>query len=193
MDAAARAGHWDRYVGRELAGKSIGLLGFGAIAQLLARRLTGFDVEIKAYDPYGNPAQAEELGVRLVALEEAVSDVDIVSVHVPHLPATHHLVDDQLIGFMRPGTILINTSRGALVNEAALVRGLESGTIGGAGLDVFEIEPVDPVNPVFAFDNVITAPHSAADTIEAYDRIGWATASAIIDVFSGRTPANLAN
>lgn len=193
MDDAARTGRWDRYVGQELAGKSIGLLGFGAIARLLARRLSGFDVTIKAYDPYADPQAAADLGVELVALEKAVADVDIVSVHVPHLPSTHHLVDDALIARMAPGTILVNTSRGGLVDEAALVRGLESGRIGGAGLDVFEVEPVDPANALFSHEAVITAPHAGADTLEAYDRIGWATARAIVDVFSGTTPANIAN
>lgn len=193
MDDAAREGRWDRYVGRELAGKSIGLLGFGAIARLLARRLAGFEVTIKAYDPYADPALAADLGVELVPLEDAVSGVDIVSVHVPHLVETHHLVDDALIARMAPGTILINTSRGGLLDESALVRGLESGRIAGAGLDVFDREPVDASNPLFAFDTVVTAPHAAADTHEAYDRIGWSTASAIVDVFSGRTPPHIAN
>jgi D-3-phosphoglycerate dehydrogenase len=193
MNEAARAGRWDRYVGRELAGTRIGLLGFGAIARLLSARLSGFDVTIKAYDPYADPADAAALGVTLVPLDDAVADVDIVSVHVPHLPTTHHLVNDQLIARMREGTLLINTSRGGLVDEAALVRGLEAGRIAGAGLDVFEHEPVDPQNPLFAHAGVVTAPHAGADTVEAYDRIGWATAQAIVDVFSGRRPANVAN
>lgn len=190
MDEAAREGRWDRYVGRELAGKTIGLLGFGAIARLLARRLTGFDATIKAYDPYGDAQAAAALGVELVSLDDAVS-ADIVSVHVPHLPDTHHLVNDELIAKMNHGTILVNTSRGGLVDEAALVRGLSSGRIAGAGLDVFELEPVDPANPLFGYDTVVTAPHAAADTVEAYDRIGWATAQAIVDEFSGRVPANV--
>lgn len=193
MDAAARAGVWDRYVGSELAGRSIGLIGFGAIARLVAHRLSGFDVTVKAYDPYADVAQADALGVAIVSLEEVVSDVDIVSVHVPHLASTHHIVDDALIARMREGTILINTSRGGTVDEAALVRGLTTGRIAGAGLDVFEEEPVDPANPLFTFDTVVTAPHAGADTLEAYDRIGWSTASAIVDVFAGRVPAHLAN
>ncbi|MFB4352404.1 phosphoglycerate dehydrogenase [Microbacterium sp. LS_15] len=193
MDEAARSGRWDRYVGSELAGKRIGLLGYGAIARLLASRLSGFDLDIKAYDPYADREQAARAGVDIVSLEEAVSDVDIVSVHVPHLPETHHLVDDALIGHMRDGTILINTSRGGLVDEAALLRGLESGRLAGAGLDVFEHEPVSPENPLFRHEAVVTAPHAGADTKEAYDRIGWATAQAIVDVFSGRTPAHVAN
>ncbi|MDQ4213498.1 phosphoglycerate dehydrogenase [Microbacterium capsulatum] len=193
MDDAARTGRWDRYVGRELAGKTVGLIGFGAIARVLTKRLSGFDVTVKAHDPYADPTVAVELGVELVSLEEAVADADVVSVHVPHLPSTHHLVDDALIARMRRGVILVNTSRGGLVDEAALVRGLDSGHVGGAALDVFEVEPVDPANPLFGRENVVTAPHAGADTLEAYDRIGLATAQAIVDVFSGRRPVNIAN
>ncbi|WP_187279467.1 phosphoglycerate dehydrogenase [Quadrisphaera setariae] len=193
MNTASREGRWDRYVGVELAGKSVALLGFGAIARLVARRLSGFDVELKVYDPFVDADDVAAAGGRLVGLEEAVADVDVVSVHVPHTPSTHHLVDDALIARMRPGTLLVNTSRGGLVDQSALVRGLASGRVGGAGLDVFEQEPVDASNPLFAFDTVITSPHAAADTVEAYDRIGWATAQAVVDVFSGRTPANVAN
>ncbi len=192
MNSVAKAGHWDRFVGRELAGKRIGLIGFGAISQTLAHRLSGFDVDIVAYDPFGDAAAAHRLGVRLVdAIEAAVSDVDIVSVHAPHTPATHHLVDDALISRMREGTILVNTSRGGLVDQGALVRGLESGRIAGAGLDVFEVEPTSADNPLFAFPNVVVAPHAAADSLEAYDRIGIATAQAIVDIFAGRVPASL--
>ncbi len=192
MDVATKAGRWDRFVGRELAGKSIGLIGFGAIAQLVARRLHGFDVAVTAFDPYADEAAAARLGVRLVdSAAAAVADVDIVSVHAPHVAATHHIVDDALIGAMREGTILINTARGGLVDQGALVRGLESGRIAGAGLDVFEIEPTSAENPLFAHPNVVVAPHAAADSREAYERIGLATARAIVDVFAGRLPEAL--
>jgi len=193
MDAAARTGRWDRFVGRELAGKSVALLGFGATARTVARRLAGFDVSLTAFDPFGDRDVAERLGVRLVdSPAEAVADADIVSVHAPHLPQTHHLVDDALIASMRQGAVLVNTSRGPLVDQDALVRGLESGAIGGAGLDVFEVEPVRADNPLFSFPNVVTAPHAAADSAEAYERIGIATAQAIVDVFSGHEPAGRA-
>lgn len=193
MNDNIRTGTWDRYVGSELGGKSIGLIGFGATAQVLARRLTGFDVTIVAYDPFGDSALADELGVRLVSLAEAVTDVDVVSVHAPHLPATHHLVNADLLASMREGTVLINTSRGGLVDEAALVAALQSGHIAGAGLDVFEVEPVSATNPLLAFPNVVATTHAAADSLEAYHRIGLSTAQAIVDTFSGRTPKALAN
>jgi D-3-phosphoglycerate dehydrogenase len=172
MNDNIRSGAWDRYVGSEVGGKSIGLIGFGATSRVLARRLKGFDMDIVAYDPFGDPALADELGVRLVSLNEAVSDVDIVSVHAPHIPATHHLVNAELLASMRAGTVLINTSRGGLVDEAALVDALTNGHIAGAGLDVFEVEPVSADNPLLAFPNVVATTHAAADSLEAYHRIG---------------------
>lgn len=193
MDRAVRDGQWDRYVGRELAGKTICLLGFGATAQVTARRLSGFGVTVRAYDPYGDAGTAADLGVELVSLQAAVAEADVVSVHVPHVPSTHHLVDDALIARMQTGVVIINTSRGGTVDEAALLRGLDSGRVAGAGLDVFETEPADFRNPLFSHESVITSPHAAADTLEAYERIGWATAQAIVDVFSGKPPANVAN
>ncbi len=193
MNDDIRSGRWDRYVGSEVAGKSFGLIGFGAIARLFAQRLSGFDVTIKAYDPFGDPELAERLGVTLVSLEEAVADVDVVSVHAPHLPSTHHIVNADLLARMRPGTVVLNTSRGGLVNEADLVAALASGHIAGAGLDVFETEPVAADNPLLAFPSVVATTHAAADSQEAYHRIGVSTAQAIIDVFAGRTPAALAN
>lgn len=193
MNDDIRSGNWDRYVGSEVTGKKVGLIGFGAIARVFAQRLSGFDTEIVAYDPYGDPDLAAELGVRLVSLDEAVSDVDVVSVHAPHLPSTHHIVNEELLASMRPGTVLLNTSRGGLVKEDALVAALESGHIAGAGLDVFETEPVAPANPLLAFPSVVATTHAAADSLEAYHRIGLSTAQAIVDVFSGQRPKALAN
>jgi D-3-phosphoglycerate dehydrogenase len=193
MNSGIRGGAWDRFVGSEISGKSIGLIGFGAISKNLTRRLSGFDVDIVAYDPFADAAQAEELGVRLVSLDEAVSTVDVVSVHAPHVDETHHLVNAELLASMRPGTVLLNTSRGGLVDESALVDALASGHIAGAGLDVFETEPVASDNPLLAFPNVVATTHAAADSIESYHRIGLSTAQAIVDVFSGRRPKALAN
>jgi D-3-phosphoglycerate dehydrogenase len=193
MDTGIRRGAWDRFVGQELGGKAIGMIGFGAVAQTLARRLQGFGVSISAYDPYGNAEVAAELGVRLTDLHSAVSDADVVSVHAPHLPSTHHVVTAGLLATMKPGAVVINTSRGGLIDEAALVAALESGHIAGAGLDVFEVEPVSVDNPLLSFGTVVATTHAAADSVEAYDRIGRATAQAIIDVFSGRRPQHLAN
>jgi D-3-phosphoglycerate dehydrogenase len=193
MNSGIRTGTWDRFVGAEIHGKSIGLIGFGAVSRVLARRLAGFDVDIVAYDPFGDAEEARRLGVRLVSLDEAVSNVDVVSLHAPHIESTHHLVNAELLASMRPGTVLLNTSRGGLVDESALADALESGHLAGAGLDVFEVEPVSRDNPLLTFPNVVATTHAAADSIEAYHRIGLSTAQAIVDVFSGRRPKALAN
>ena len=193
MNADIRAGRWDRYVGNELAGKTVGLIGFGATARLVAKRLQGFDVTVRAFDPFADEAVAAELGVHLDDLEAVVGAADIVSVHAPRTAATHHLVGAELLAAMRPGTVLINTSRGGVVDEDALADALGRGHIAGAGVDVFETEPVTADNPLLGFDTVVATTHAAADSAEAYTRIGLSTAQAIIDVFSGRRPEHLAN
>jgi D-3-phosphoglycerate dehydrogenase len=193
MDAGLRQGHWDRHVGHELSGKTVGLIGFGAIARLVARRLSGFDVTIRAYDPYASPAAAEELGVTLGSLDEVIGDADVVSVHAPRTPETHHLVDADILTAMPRRAVLINTSRGGIVDETALVEALERGEIAGAGLDVFEHEPLPPEHPLLRLDTVVVTMHAAADSVEAYHHIGMSTAQAVIDVFSGREPEHLAN
>ncbi|MEU6250103.1 phosphoglycerate dehydrogenase [Glycomyces sp. NPDC047010] len=192
MNGDVRAGRWDRYVGAELTGKTVGLVGFGATARQVAKRLQGFDVRLKAFDPFADEAQAAALGVALTTLEEA-ADADVVSVHAPHTPATHHMVGADFFAAMRPGAVLVNTSRGGVVDEAALADALRRGHLGGAGVDVWEHEPVAASHPLLGFDSVVATTHAAADSREAYTRIGLATARAIIDVFSGRRPEHLAN
>lgn len=192
MNSKVRAGTWDRYVGQELTGKRVGLIGFGATARSLARLLVGFGCRLRAFDPYVDPVTAAALGVELASLAE-VLDSDVVSVHAPHTPQTHHIVNAETLAQMPAGSVLVNVGRGPLVDEAALVDALASGHLAGAGLDVFETEPVEADNPLFRFDSVVAAPHAGADTIQAYDRIGLSTAQAIVDVFSGKRPAHLAN
>ncbi|MFI7129406.1 phosphoglycerate dehydrogenase [Nonomuraea sp. NPDC050153] len=193
MNRDIRLGQWDRYVGSELAGKTVGLVGFGATARLLATRLRGFEVTVEAYDPAPDQRAADELGVTLRPLDEVVRRADILSLHAPHTPKTYHLVGSDALAAMRPGAILINTSRGALVDEDALASALKEGRLAGAGLDVFETEPVSAANPLLGLDTVVATTHAAADSREAYERIGLSSARAIIDVFSGRTPPTLAN
>lgn len=192
MDAEVRHGVWDRYVGQELSGKSVGLIGFGATARELVRLLVGFDCPIKAYDPHVDPELAAGFGVQLAPLDEVLSS-DVVSVHAPHVPATHHIINADTIALMPRGAVLINVGRGPLVDELALAEALASGQIAGAGLDVFEVEPAKADNPLFAFPTVVATTHAGADTAQAYQRIGLATAQAIIDVFSGHRPAHIAN
>ncbi|MDQ7993452.1 MAG: phosphoglycerate dehydrogenase [Propionicimonas sp.] len=192
MNAEVRAGIWDRYVGEELSGKRVGLVGFGATARSMARLLAGFGCPVKAYDPHVDPRAAAPLGVELAPLDEVLNS-DVVSLHAPHLPATHHIINADTLAKMPRGAVLVNVGRGPLVDEAALVEALASGHLAGAGLDVFEAEPPSKDNPLFSHPCVVASTHAGADTAQAYHRIGLATAQAIVDVFSGLRPANLAN
>jgi D-3-phosphoglycerate dehydrogenase len=188
MDAGIRRGVWDRFTGRELTGKTVGLVGFGATSRELARRLRGFDVELLVTDPALDLAAAAELGAAEASLPDLLAASDVVSLHAPHTPATHHLADAAFFRAMRESAVFVNTSRGGLVDEAALHEALRTGEIAGAGLDVWEVEPVAPANPLLRLDTVVATTHGAADTVEAYRTVGLSTARAIVDVFSGRRP-----
>jgi D-3-phosphoglycerate dehydrogenase len=193
MDRDIRGGRWDRYTGSELAGKTLGLVGFGATAQLVAKRMAGFDTKIIASDPYPNLKAAGRLGVEIVPLDVVLGTADLVSVHAPHTPETHHLIGKEALASMQEHAVLVNTSRGGLVDENALHTALTTGQIAGAALDVWENEPVSAENPLLALENVVATTHAAADTVEAYRTVGLTTAQAVIDVFSGREPQNLRN
>lgn len=188
---SARRAYWDRRVGVELEGRTVGLLGFGNIAQMTATKLQGFGVNLLAYDKYPNEARAQALGVRLVSAEEVLTHSDIVSMHLPSLKETHHMMSDAQFNMMKPTAYFVNTARGALVDEAALGRALESRRIAGAAIDVFEQEPVTADNPLLQMDNLLPTPHTAAETEETYRRVSLVTAQALLDVFAGKTPANL--
>jgi D-3-phosphoglycerate dehydrogenase / 2-oxoglutarate reductase len=193
MNNDIRDGRWDRYVGSEVTGKTLGLVGFGAIAQLVAKRLRGFDLKVLAHDPFANTETASFLDVELAPLAEVLGRADIVSVHAPDTPKTHHLISAEALSLMPSHAVLINTSRGGLVDEAALYEALVGGRLAGAALDVWENEPVSPDNPLLRLPNVVATTHAAADTEEAYHTVGVTTANAVIDVFRGRSPKNLRN
>ena len=173
----------------ELEGKTLGLVGLGNIGKLVAKKAAlGFDMTVLAYDPFAKPEGLPEY-IQLVSdRDEIFKQSDYVSLHVPATPETVHSVSDHEFGRKKETAYLINTSRGSIVDEAALVRALEAGKIAGAGLDVLEQEPIDPNNPLVAMDNVLTAPHIGGATKEASSRSSVACAQAIDDFFAGRTP-----
>jgi len=190
---AARTGDWTRFVGHELEGREVGLVGFGRIAQTLARRLRGFDLRLRAYDPAPNRDAAAELGVELAELDDVLAGSDIVSLHLPSTPQTRRFVDAAFLDRMRDGAYLVNTARGALVDEDALVAALRNGKLAGAALDVFEHEPLPATHPFTEMPNVVITNHMAADSHEAYEQIGLINARAVLDVLADRVPANKAN
>ena len=199
MDHAMRSGNFGiRYqnLPRDIYGKTIGLLGFGRIGCELGKICRqAFDMQVLAYDPYLTDEKKAEctLWVKFVGLEELLAHSDVISIHVPLTDQTRHLVDETEFSLMKPDAILINASRGGVVNEAALVKALQNNQIAGAGLDVFSEEPVPADNPLLKLDNVILTPHTAALTRECVTRMATEAAKCVLDVFAGREPQNVAN
>jgi len=186
---AVHLGKWPRYAGLSLEGKTVGILGLGAIGKQLARRLAGFDCKLLAYDPLMDAAAAGALGVELTSMDEVLRQSHFVSLHLPLLPETRCMVNDEFLGRMRKGSFLVNTSRGEVVDEDALLRALQSGRLKGAGLDAFTTEPPDPKNPLLALPQVIATPHLGAMTDGATSNMGWLAMRDCLAVLEGKEPA----
>jgi D-3-phosphoglycerate dehydrogenase len=165
------SGNWrNNLLGRELLGKTVGLLGFGNIGKKVAERLQGFGVKIISYEIYQDHETAKRLGVEFVDLDDLIRNSDVISVHVPLMKETHHLIDEKRISEMKDGVIIINTARGAIIDEKALLSSLKSGKVSFAALDVFENEP-DIGDDLKKLDNVILTPHIAGVTDESFNRM----------------------
>lgn len=188
FDAEVRRGGWGRFPMRELTGKTVGLVGFGRIGKRLAELLRGFKVDLLVYDPYVDAAAISALGAKSVALDELLGASDVVSLHLPATEATRHTINADTLAKMKDGAYLVNTSRGALVDEAALVDALNSGKLSGAALDVYEKEPVTAGNPLFDLENTVLAPHVSALTYETNYNAGIICAESIISVLNGGKP-----
>ncbi len=190
-DGGVRRGEWNRtgpHTPRLLTGSTVGLIGYGSIGRLVARRLAGFDVELLVTDP----ALTESESPRAVELDELLARADVVSLHCPLIPATRNLIDQRALTLMQPHAILVNTSRGGVIDETALIQALGDGVIAGAALDVFEIEPPRD-SPLLAMPNVVVSPHVGGLSTKSVDvMIRRATAS-VIEVLAGRVPDGLAN
>ncbi len=178
--ATLKAGEWNRskFTGVELQGKTVGVVGLGRIGVLFAQRVAAFGTRLIAYDPYIQPARAAQLGVRLVGLEELLSESDFISIHLPKTPETIGLIGQKELQLVRPGVRIINAARGGLVDEQALAEAIAEGRVAGAGIDVFAKEPCT-ASPLFAFDNVVVTPHLGASTHEAQDKAGMAVARSV--------------
>ncbi|UCD71042.1 MAG: hydroxyacid dehydrogenase [Syntrophobacterales bacterium] len=194
MDKSVREGNWKmRYAERavDVEGKTLGLIGVGRIGSLVALKCRlAFNMKVIAYDPYVKHLEGVEL---CSTIDQVVSQADFVSIHVPYMEETHHLVDARVLSLMKPDSYLINTARGAVVDEKALIEALEHESIAGAALDVFEKEPPSPENPLFRFDNVVTAPHSSALSRECVMKVAVTAAQAVVDFLEGRQPKYVYN
>jgi (S)-sulfolactate dehydrogenase len=191
-DRAVRAGRWDRVLGTELSGRTWGLLGVGATGLAVARLAGCLGMRVLGYDTAVGPDDPRLAGVpvRLVPLAE-VAAADVVSIHLPATPDTHHLVDGEFLARMRPGALLVSAGRGEVVDEAALARALDGGSLGGAALDVRETEPPQP-GPLDACDRVVFTPHVAGLTHEAQDRVLTMLADDLAALLAGGTARHAA-
>jgi D-3-phosphoglycerate dehydrogenase len=194
-DAALKAGRWEknRLQGIELMGKTLGVVGLGRIGGEVARRALGFRMQVLAFDPYLTREAAERLGVSCVELDELLARSDFITIHTPLTGDTRHLLGEAELARTKPGVRLINCARGGIIDEAALVRALESGHVGGAGLDVFEREPLPADHPLLRFEQVVLTPHLGAATDEAQSAVALAIADQVADVLVRGVVSNAVN
>jgi D-3-phosphoglycerate dehydrogenase len=193
-DASTRAGKWEknRFLGVELTGKTLGVIGCGNIGSIVANRAVGLHMKVIAYDPYLSEKRAVDLGVEKVELETLLERADIITLHVPMTDATKNILSREALAKTRPGVRIINCARGGLLDENALADAIKAGHVAGAALDVFEVEPaVD--SPLFALDNVVCTPHLGAATVEAQENVALQIAEQISDFLLTGAIANAIN
>ena len=185
---ATKTNQWPRMGGITLAGKVVGLIGFGAIGKEVAHCLAGFNCTVLAYDLVPDWDYAKKLGVELIPLKDIIHQADFLSLHLPLLPETRNMVNAEFLKQMKPGTFLINTSRGGIVEEAALIEALTNGHLRGAALDVFSKQPPEDDNPLLSLPQVIATPHMASHTDGAANAMGWGALNDCLAVLRGEDP-----
>ncbi len=200
MDAALRTdlpGNWthERNVtARRLRGATFGVIGLGRIGTAAALRARAFGMNIMFYDPLLPGGTELGLGfTRARTLHELLGQADVIDIHTPLSAQTRKMINTEAVAAIKPGAYLINTARGALVDEPALVEALQSGRIAGAGLDVFAVEPLATTSPLCGLPNVVLSPHLAGSTVEAMEHMATMVAAQVVDVLSGRRPDHLVN
>ncbi|CAB4925815.1 MAG: phosphoglycerate dehydrogenase [Actinobacteria bacterium] len=193
-NAALRNGKWARskYTGAELFEKTLGIVGFGRIGQLVASRMQAFGMNVIAYDPYLQPARAAQLGVKLVDLDELLRTADFITIHLPKTKETANLIGVEALKKVKPAVRIVNAARGGVLDEAALYDAIVEGRVAGAGLDVFATEPCTD-SPLFALDNVVATPHLGASTDEAQERAGIAVAVSVRKALAGELVPDAVN
>ncbi len=192
---STKAGRWEKnkFLGVELRGKTLGIIGLGRIGAAVAERARAFEMIIIAYDPYFTREAAHELGIEMSSLDELMARSDFITLHTPLTDETRYLINTAAIDRMKPGVRLINCARGGLIDEHALAAGIGSGKIAGAALDVFEQEPTPADNPLLALDPVITTPHLGASTTEAQLGVATMIAEQVLDYLKHGTVRGAVN
>lgn len=192
LDRLVKAGGWDRTPATDVWGKTLGIVGLGAIGRAVARRAAGFGMRLLAHDAQPDAAAASALGVALCDLDTLLVESDFVTLHVPLGPSTRGLIGGAALRRMKPTAVLINTSRGPVVDEDALLRALREGRLAGAGLDVFVHEPVRDLALV-QLPNVVATPHVASHTVETLARMELSCADAVLAALRGERPRYIVN
>lgn len=185
-NASLKAGKWDRkrFLGLEVRGKTLGIVGLGQVGSEVARRARGLEMRVIAYDPFVSEERARALGVDLATMDDILTESDFVTVHTTLTEGTKHLIGEEELRKMKPSARVINTARGGIIDEAALVKVLKEGVIAGAAIDVFEQEPITE-HPLFELDGVVVTPHLGASTAEAQERVAIDVAEQILAVLNG--------
>lgn len=198
-DKYVRTGQWrvgwhpNMMAGRDVYNATIGVVGAGRIGYAVAKRATGFSMKILFYDVLPRPEIERDFGAKKVDLDTLLRESDFVSIHVPLMKETQHLISEQKLRLMKKTAYLINNSRGPVVDEKALYKALKEGWIAGAGLDVFEQEPAPLDNPLLKLDNVVVAPHISSASLETRSRMAEMVAENLVTFFEGKKPPNLVN
>ena len=191
LNESTKKGLWKTGIFRELTGATVGILGFGFIGQLVAKKLTGFDCHVLAYDIAPNYDAAAKTGVTFTGFEELLSQSDYIIILVPLVPDTFEMINRETLKISKPGAVFVSDARGEVVDEAAMYEALVSGQVSYFATDVFVHEPATPENtPLLTLPNVIATPHNGAETYENGERCGILTAQQIIDALEGREPAH---
>ena len=196
LDNSVKNGTWDIAVAKpifRLRGQTFGLVGLGNIARVAARKAKAFGFNVIAMDPFVSQADADPLGVQMVAFDQLLKESDIISIHCPLVDATHHLFDEKAFDKMKSTAFLVNTSRGPVVDTQALVAALKSDKIAGAGLDVLEEAPPDPNGELLKLDNAIITPHTGFYSDQSSDDLRKFSFEEVVRVLQGQKPKNLFN
>lgn len=193
-----RSGKWTCWhptmlLGREIFGKTLGLIGFGRIGKAVARRAAGFGMKVIYHTPSGGPATDQGDGPRWVSFEEILEKSDYLSLHCPLNDRTRGLIGKKELERMKQDAVLVNTSRGPVVDQTSLYESLRDGVIGAAGLDVYDEEPISPEDPLLSLENVVMLPHIGSATREARDAMATMATSNMLDVLEGKEPRNPVN
>jgi glyoxylate reductase len=208
MAVARRVVEADRYVrtgkwkiqwnlmfmtGQDVYGKTLGILGLGRIGQAVARRAKGFNMRVIYHDVHRLPELESELGVRFASMETVLKESDFITIHVPLTDKTRNLIGEKQLDLTKKAAILINTSRGPVIDNEALYRALKGGKLAGAGLDVFEKEPIEMSNPLLKLDNVVLLPHIGSASVETRTKMAVMAIENVVAVLKGKIPPNLVN